>query len=74
MDLSGIPHPRINWDSTSLPDEWDKFQHHVELIFSGPLKAKSEEEQVSYLLLWIGEQGRQIYQTWTGISMVTPKS
>ena len=68
MDLSGIPHPRINWDSTNLPDEWDKFQHHVELIFSGPLKAKSEEEQVSYLLLWIGEQGRQIYKTWTGIS------
>ena len=68
MDLSGIPHPKINWDSTNLPDEWEKFQTYVELIFSGPLKEKSEQEKVSYLLLWVGEQGRQIYKTWTGIS------
>ena len=68
MDLSGIPHPKIKWDSTNLPDEWEKFQTHVELIFSGPFKEKSEQEKVSYLLLWVGEQGRQIYKTWTGIS------
>ena len=64
MDLSGIPHPCMNWDSSNLPEQWDKFKVHVELIFSGPLKAKSEEEKVSYLLLWIGDQGRQIFRTW----------
>lgn len=36
----------------------------MELIFKGPLKSKSEEEKVSYLLLWVGEKGRDVYNTW----------
>ena len=43
-------------------------QTHVELIFSGPLSNKQEEEKVSYLFLWISEEGRQIYKSWTGLS------
>ncbi|MCG7868790.1 MAG: hypothetical protein JAY74_20765, partial [Candidatus Thiodiazotropha taylori] len=54
--------------SSNLPEQWDKFKLHVELIFSGPLKDKNEKEKVSYLLLWVGEEGRQIYKTWSGIS------
>ena len=38
------------------------------LMFSGPLKAKTEEEKVSYLLLWVGDKGRDIRHTWTDIS------
>ena len=68
MDLSGIPPPVMNWDASNLAKEWKKFKLHVELIFKGPLKSKSEEEKVSYLLLWIGQQGRDVYKTWTGIS------
>ena len=34
-------------------------------MFSGPLKGKTEEENCSYLLLWIGEKGRDVYNTWT---------
>ncbi|KAJ8332643.1 hypothetical protein SKAU_G00424320 [Synaphobranchus kaupii] len=34
-------------------------------MFSGPLHAKEEEEKCSYLLLWIGEKGRDIFNTWT---------
>ena len=68
MDLSGIPPPVMNWDASNLAEEWKKFKLHVELIFKGPLKSKSEEGQVSYLLLWIGQQGRDVYKTWTGIS------
>ena len=33
-------------------------------MFSGPLKEKSEEEQVSYLQIWSGEQGIELVQTW----------
>ena len=68
MDLSGIPPPVMNWDASNLPEEWQKFKLHVELIFSGPLNSKTEEEQVSYLLLWIGQPGREIYKTWSDIS------
>ena len=33
---------------------------HTALMFSGPLKAKTEEEKVSHLLLWVGDKGRDI--------------
>ena len=41
---------------------------HTALMFSGPLKTKTEEEKVSYLLLWVGDKGRDIRHTWAGIS------
>ena len=64
MDLSGIPPPVMNWKPSNLPEQWEKFKLHDELIFSGPLKDKPEEDKVSCLLLWIREEGRQIYKTW----------
>ena len=42
MDLSGIPPPKMDWESTNLPEAWKKFQQHVDLIFSGPLSEKDE--------------------------------
>ena len=42
---------------------------HTALKFSGPLKFKTEEEKVSYLLLWVGDKGRDIRHTWTDISV-----
>ena len=68
MDLSGIQAPRMDWNSSNLPEAFDKFERHVKLMFSGPLKNKSEEEHVSYFLLWIGDRGRDIHSTWKDIS------
>ena len=65
METAGVPMPIMDWDSSNLPDAWRKFRQHVELMFLGPLSAKKEEERCSYLLLWIGEKGRDIYNTWT---------
>lgn len=65
MDTSGVPLPRMDWDAKNLPEAWRKFKQHVELMFSGPLKKKGEDEKCSYLLLWVGEKGRDIYNTWT---------
>ena len=67
MDLSGIPTPKFDWESTNLPEQWRKFKSHIELIFDGPLKEKSEEVKVNYLLLWIGDKGRKIRETWTDL-------
>ena len=36
----------------------------MQLIFKGPLKGKSEEEKCAYLLLWGGENGRDVYNAW----------
>ena len=65
MDSYGVPAPRMDWDSTNLPEAWRRFQQHAQLMFTGPLKAKDEADQCSYLLLWIGEKGRDVFNTWT---------
>ena len=57
--------PSMNWDSHDLEGQWKSFKQHVEFMFKGPLKEKSEEAKCSYLMIWVGEKGRNIYSTWT---------
>ena len=64
MDLTGVPTPTINWESSNLPDQWKKFKTHAELIFNGPLKENDKDVKVNYLLLWIGDKGREVKNTW----------
>ena len=64
MEMAGIPPPRMDWESSNLPDSLEKFKAHVQLIFKGPLKGKTEEYQIAYLLLWVGDKGREIHRTW----------
>lgn len=66
--MAGIPTPKMDWESTNLPEAWKKFRQHVDLIFSGPLADKDEAIHCKYLLLWIGDRGRDVYNTWHGIS------
>ena len=54
------PTPVMNWDAQNLPECWKKFQDHVELMFTGPLASSSEIVKISYLLIWVGEKGRDI--------------
>ena len=56
--------PSINWDSKNLRDEWRNFEQHARLMFKGPLKKTSEEEKASYVLLWVGQRGREIFNSW----------
>ena len=64
MELNAIPTPIINWNASNLAEAWRKFEQHVRLILEGPLSDKDEEVKVKYLLLWVGENGRDIYDTW----------
>ena len=43
MHFSGVPSPRMDWESKNLPDAWRKYKQHVELMFTGPLKDRGEE-------------------------------
>ena len=63
MELVGIHQPKMDWDSTNLPEAWQKFKLHVELIFKGALEEKGEYMQCSYLLLWIVHMGRDVFNT-----------
>ena len=73
MDYTGVPAPQLDWDSANLPEAWQRFRQHAELMFTGTYKSKPEEEQCSYLLIWVGDQGRQIYNTWTGLTLANKK-
>ncbi|KAK3101540.1 hypothetical protein FSP39_004320 [Pinctada imbricata] len=57
--------PQLNWEAGDLPKAWKSFRTHVEFMFNGPLKSKSEEEKCNYLMIWVGDKGREIYGTWT---------
>ena len=47
------------------PGAWKSFQIHCSFMFQGPLKDKSEEEKCAYLMIWLGEKGRDVYGTLT---------
>ena len=57
--------PRMDWESKDLPNAFKRFKEHCQFMFGGPLDKKSEEAKCNYLMLWVGEKGRQIYSTWT---------
>lgn len=64
-ELAGLPIPRMDWSSTNAPQAFKKFKSLCQLYFTGPLKGKSEEEQVSYLLILSGEEGIELVSTWS---------
>lgn len=35
------------------------------MMFGGPLSGKKEKKQCAFLLLWTGEKGRDIFNTWS---------
>ena len=63
--MANATNPTLNWKSTSLNEEWKQFQQHCELMFAGPLKKASKEERAAYVLIWVGSEGREIYNSWT---------
>lgn len=63
-ELSGITPPSLDWSSADLPTAFQNFKQYTELIFSGPLAKKSGKEKATYLLLWLGQEGINIFQTW----------
>lgn len=64
-ELAGLPIPSMDWHSPDAPQAFKKFKARCELYFSGPLKEKAEEEKVSYLLIWSGDDGIELVSTWT---------
>ena len=62
---TGFKSPEMNWDPADLSDELAKFKQFCNLIFSGPYSQKMEKEEASFILLWIGRQGLETYNSWT---------
>ena len=61
--MDGIRTPSMVW-SGDLPHELMAFKQYVTLISKGPLSKLKSEERMTYVLIWIGEEGLRIYNTW----------
>ena len=64
-DMTGITPPCMNWSSSDPPSAFRSFQHYCELIFDGPLTKKTDQEKITYALLWLGQEGIRIYKAWS---------
>ena len=61
MELARVPTPSMDWCSENLLEAFKQFYQHAELIFAGAVRDKDPEVHYAYLLLWVGEKGREIY-------------
>ena len=52
--------PKMDWTSRDVPTARKAFRQHCEFTIGGSLKRKSEEEKCNYLMIWIGDKGRDI--------------
>jgi uncharacterized protein YyaL (SSP411 family) len=64
-DLSGVTTPHMDWHTNDLPTAFNNFCQYVELVFKGPFAKKEATEKVTYLLLWLGQEGITIYNSWS---------
>ena len=66
-DLVGFEPPKIDWTSSG-PDlelRFKRFRQKCEMLLDGPLKQRTEEQKCKYLLLWTGDYGLDLFNTWT---------
>jgi len=56
--------PKMDWEAKDLSTAFKKFKDHAEFMFCGPLDKKPEAVKCSYLMIWSGEKGRELFSTW----------
>lgn len=62
--FAGLTIPSMDWHSPNAPQALKKLTAWCELYFSGLPREKSEEEQISYLLIWTGDEAIELVSTW----------
>ena len=53
--------PQMDWDAPDLITAFTRLKQKCQLMFSNALKDTNDEEKVSYILLWSGEKGMDIF-------------
>jgi len=59
--------PEMSWTVQNLHQEWRRFRvsRQAMCIFKGPLHDKDDSVKVSYLKLWIGYKGLDLFEGFT---------
>lgn len=68
MEASGAAGFRPNnmdFQNGNISENWRRWKQNMKLVLAGPLHDKTEEVKVNYMLIYIGQAGRDIYNTWT---------
>ena len=63
--MSSSNKPAMNWNAGDLAKEFKRFKQHCQFTFQGPLSEKSEKAKVNYFMTYIGDKGREVYETFT---------
>jgi hypothetical protein len=64
-DLIGFEPPKIDWTpGPGLAQRLKRFRQKCELLFDVPLKARTNEQRCRYVLLWAGDYGLDLHNTW----------
>ena len=48
----------------NMAENWKRWKQTMELMLQGPLADKDEKQQCGYFLLYIGQQARDVHNTW----------
>uniref|UniRef100_A0A0L8GNW8 Retrotransposon gag domain-containing protein n=1 Tax=Octopus bimaculoides TaxID=37653 RepID=A0A0L8GNW8_OCTBM len=57
-------HPTMNCDGDDIMEAFKKFKQETQLAFKSFLKGTTTDEMVSYILLWTGEKGLDLFNSW----------
>ena len=57
--------PTLNWAAKDMYQKFQRFKQHVEFTFKGPLASADKKHKAGWLGMWINQQGREIYKTFT---------
>ena len=62
--MDSIKPPMMDFENGNVAENWKMWCQHMQLLLTGPLAEKKDEQKSSYFLLYIGQTGRDIYNTW----------
>uniref|UniRef100_A0A0L8FNE8 Uncharacterized protein n=1 Tax=Octopus bimaculoides TaxID=37653 RepID=A0A0L8FNE8_OCTBM len=57
-------HPTMNQDANDIMEAFKKFKQKSQLAFKSFLKGTIANEKISYILLWMGEKGLDLFNGW----------
>ena len=63
--MSGFHPPTFDWQAHNQPDEFRSFKQYCSFIFDGPFSSKTAKEKVSFVLIWLGKPGMNLFHSWT---------
>ena len=63
MELHSSHTPSMDWSKDNLEREFQRFTQHCNYVFEGPLADKSEKVKCNYLMSFMGDKGRDIFET-----------